>query len=313
MHFFRGTGIRGLRGILPKQGNIIRPLLFARRENIESFAKEHQLQFVTDHTNSESEYTRNYFRNQLIPLVQKHFPEAGENILHNIIRLRETEDLYDHAIGLHKKKLLEQVGNEVHIPVRKLKKSFPLTSIVYEIIKDYGFTAHQVKETIGLLDSETGKYISSSTHRIIKNRNWLLISPVQTLEARLFLVEEKDEVIEFSNGKIEIKKITNLKTPINNDKLVAQLDLEEIQFPLLLRKWKQGDYFYPLGMRKKKKLSRFFIDQKLSLTQKEQVWVIEMNKKIAWVVGLRIDDRFKIKEKTKKILVFSLSIAPTDN
>ncbi|MGG9964625.1 tRNA lysidine(34) synthetase TilS [Ferruginibacter sp. SUN106] len=301
MNFFRGTGIKGLHGILPKQNKIIRPLLFANKKELIAFAIENKLQFVTDYTNTQNDFTRNYFRNELIPAVQKVFPAANENILKNINRLAEAEQLYNQAIEMYKKKLLEIRGNEIHIPVLKLQKLMPLSSIVYEIIKDYGFTALQTEEVIGLLQSESGKYVQSLSYRIIRNRKWLIISPNKTENAQNILIEETDKKIFFESGVLEIEKSLPLST-INNQLSTAQLDASEIQFPLLLRKWKQGDYFYPLGMQKKKKLSRFFIDQKLSLTQKENVWVIETNKKILWVIGLRIDNRFKITDTTKQIL-----------
>jgi tRNA(Ile)-lysidine synthase len=309
MNFFKGTGINGLHGILPKQGNIIRPLLFAKKEEIAVFAKANNLAFVEDSSNTSDKYTRNYFRNQLIPDLQKVFPQVEDNLLNNIERFREIELLYYHSVQLQKKKLLEQKGNEIHIPVLKLLKTAALNTIVYEIIKDYGFTAHQTDEVIALLKSETGKYIQSATHRIIKNRNWLIIAPNENTEAETILIEEKDKKIEFQQGELCLEQFTttNHQPPTTN--FVAQLNAAEIKFPLLLRKWKTGDYFYPLGMKKKKKLSRFFIDQKLSLTQKEKTWVIEMDKKIVWVVGLRIDDRFKITDSTENRLQITLTVA----
>ena len=134
---------------------------------------------------------------------------------------------------------------------------------------------------------------------------WVIISPNQSTGADNILIENEGN-IDFTDGNLEIKKLqtTNLKLQTSNQ--IAQLDAKKLSFPLILRKWKQGDYFYPLGMNKKKKLSRFFIDQKLSLTQKEKTWVIEMNKKIIWVVGMRIDDRFKITDATKEILQITL-------
>jgi tRNA(Ile)-lysidine synthase len=209
--------------------------------------------------------------------------------------------LYNQAIALHKKRLLEPKGNEIHIPVLKLKQSQPLSSIVYEIIKEYGFTGNQTGEVISLFESESGKYIQSATHRIIKNRKWLIISPNQTQKASTIIIEGEGDTL-FDEGKLELKKIIHYPLSITNYPDIAQLDLGKINFPLLLRKWKKGDYFYPLGMKKKKKISRFLIDIKLSLTQKEKVWVIEQDKKIIWVVGLRIDDRFKILEKTSEAL-----------
>ncbi len=305
MNFFKGTGINGLKAILPKQAKIARPLLFAGKEEIISFAKEHKLEFVEDSSNASDKYTRNYFRNKLIPGIKEVFPQVEENLLNNLQRFREAEQLYQQAIDQHKKKLLEQRGNEIHIPVLKLLKAQPLHSIVYEIIKDFGFTAHQADDCIALLKSETGKYIQSPSYRIIRNRAWIIISPNETTEANNVLIEREGD-IDFIEGKLEIKKIqtSNLKPQTSHQ--TAQLDAEKINFPIFLRKWKQGDYFYPLGMNKKKKLSRFFIDQKLSLTQKEKAWVIEMNKKIVWVVGMRIDDRFKITDATKEILQITL-------
>lgn len=309
MNFFKGTGINGLHGILPKQGNIIRPLLFAKKEEINLFAKANNLAFVEDSSNALDKYTRNYFRNQLIPDLQKVFPQVEDNLLNNIERFREIELLYQQSVQLHTKKLLEKKDNEMHIPVLKLLKTPALNTIMYEIIKDYGFTALQTNDVVALLKCETGKYISSATYRIIKNRNWLIIAPNKTTEAENIFIKDNDKMIEFQHGQIrfELLSTQNLKPITQNH--IAQLDATNIKFPLLLRKWKPGDYFYPLGMQKKKKLNRFLIDQKLSPTQKEKTWVIEMDKKIIWVVGLRIDNRFKITDHTKNILQLSLTVA----
>ena len=305
MNFFRGTGIKGLHGILPKQNKITRPLLFANKKELNEFATDNKLEFVTDNTNAQNDFTRNYFRNELIPAVKKVFPEADENILKNIARLGEAEQLYNQAIDLHKYKLLGKKGNEIHIPVLKLLKTAPLSTVVYEIIKEYNFSSHQTEDVIALLKSDSGKYVQSASHRIIKNRKWLIISSNKTIEADNILIEEKDKKIAFAAGELQIEKPSTFNLQPSTS--IAQFDSKEIKFPLLLRKYKQGDYFYPLGMQKKKKLSRFFIDQKLSLIQKENIWVIESNKKILWVVGMRIDDRFKITDKTKEVLQISFS------
>jgi tRNA(Ile)-lysidine synthase len=296
-----------LQGILPKQGKIIRPLLFAKREEILLFLQENNLDFVEDSSNASDKYTRNYFRHQLIPPIEKVFPKAEDNLMNNLERFREIEILYQQSIDLHKKKLLEQKGNEIHIPVLKLLKAEPQKTIFYEIIKDFGFTAHQTDEAIHLLKSESGKYISSATHKILKNRNWLIISPIDNRIAQHVLINETDTEIDFESGRLMIKKEEMQNEKIRSSNSIAMLDIQDISFPLLLRKWKQGDYFYPLGMQKKKKLSKFFIDQKMSLTEKENVWVIESNKRIIWIVGRRIDDRFKIKEKTKKVLLLQIN------
>jgi tRNA(Ile)-lysidine synthase len=311
INFFRGTGIHGLRGILPKQEKIVRPLLIFRKAEIINFAIEHDLTWVEDSSNDTDDYTRNYFRHQVIPHIKKVYPEAEQNLLSNLQRFADIEMLYQQSIQRHKDKLIEKKGQEVHIPVLKLKKSSPLSTIIHEIIKDFGFTSAQVNEVAKLLDSETGKYVQSRTHRIIKNRKWLIIAPKIAHAAENIIIEESDPVISFELGELyfEPVKTSDMRINVKNNqpgKHIAQLDAAEITYPLLLRKWKTGDYFYPLGMKKKKKLSRFFIDQKLSKTDKEHCWIIEMNKKIIWVVGQRIDERFKTQPSTTHSLLITL-------
>ncbi len=306
MNIFRGTGISGLHGIPLKQNHIIRPLLFAKREKILQYAQENNLQWVEDSSNKKDDYTRNYFRQQLIPQLQTIFPKAEENILQNIERWKEAESFYDESIASTLKKIITQKNNEIHLPVLLLQKQKNTKTILHEIVKDYGFTAHQLDDILNLLKAESGKYIASQSHRIIKNRNWLIISPNQTTEADNILIEENDNEIEFENGTLLIQnsklKTQNKEQYFSSDNYTVTIDAKHISYPLMLRKWKQGDYFYPLGMDKKKKLSRFFIDNKLSITDKEKIWVIESNKKIVWIAGYRIDNRFRLTEQTENIL-----------
>ena len=191
------------------------------------------------------------------------------------------------------------------MPVLKLQKTEALQTVLFEITKEFGFTSKQTVDIIRLLNAGSGKFIDSVTHRIIRNRKWLIISLLKSEDQSHYLIEDSDEYLQFAGQSITVKKIPK-PIKIESDSLVAQLDAKDIVFPLLLRKWQQGDYFYPLGMKKKKKLSRFFIDNKLSLPQKENTWVIEMNKKIVWIVGQRIDDRFKIDTNTQNIIRMEL-------
>lgn len=299
MNFFKGTGIAGLRGILPKQGKIIRPLLFAGKQEFQAFAISQSLQWVEDSSNESDKYTRNYFRHQVIPFIQKIYPGAEKNLAQNLARFRDTELLYQQAIERHKKKLLTVKGNEVYIPVLKLQQVVPFNTVLYEIMHEFGFSAAQTNEVAALLESDSGRYVQSLTHRIIRNRAWLIIVPVKTAEASIIPIEKTGRY-DFPGGSLELSPATDRKP--ETDLNIACLDAAAIQFPLILRPWKTGDYFYPLGMTKKKKLARFFIDQKLSIPEKENTWVLEMDKKIVWVIGRRIDDRFKIKETTKQIL-----------
>lgn len=306
MHFFRGTGIRGVRGILPKHQSIVRPLLFALRADIEQFANENNLSFVVDSTNAENEYTRNYFRNNLIPSIKKVFPKVEDNILHNAQRFGDIENMYHYTIEAAKKKVVIVKGEEIHLPVLLLQKYTFYRTLIWEILKEYGYSSHQAEDVVTLLKSESGKWVDSSTHRVLRNRKWLIVAPKKIGATQHIVIESVEDKVTFHQQALQFSFLPIEQYKGNKDTMVEYLDAAEIQFPILLRKWKQGDYFYPLGMDKKKKLSKFFIDNKLSLNDKENVWVLEMNKKIIYVVGMRIDNRFKISPSTKKLLCIQL-------
>lgn len=301
MAFFRGTGIKGLAGIKEKNGKLRRPLLFARRAQLEHFLIDEKLSFVQDDSNLHDDYTRNYFRNTILPMIVKVYPETDENILNNIERMKETALLFQDAVAQKLKKLIAQKGNESYLPVLLLQQQASLKTLMHEIVKDFGFTSAQLTDILQLMHSHSGKYVLSPTHRILRNRRHLIISPLQELQNSTVVIEQPG-IYSFSNGTIAIKEKRAVKNFFIDDPYRALIDAKDIVYPLLLRRWKTGDYFYPLGMRKKKKVSRFLIDQKLSLTEKEKTWVVEMNKKIIWIVGHRIDDRFKLTETTSKIL-----------
>ena len=312
MNFFKGTGINGLQGIAAKDagigGKVARPLLFATKEEILEYAQVNQLTWREDQSNQTNKYTRNYFRNELLPSIEKVFPKVNDNLMDNLNRFKEVNTIYDLGLSTLLKKLMEPKGEDIYISVLKLLKTPAISTVLFEILSKYQFTSHQIPEVIKLLKADSGKYLVSPTHRLLKNRQWMILSPIKSLQSGCILIEAGQTDIEFLGGELKIKTI---ETPlqINKDNKVALLDSKEIKFPLLLRKYKQGDYFYPLGMSKKKKLSRFFIDSKLSLKEKEQIWVIESNKKIIWVLGHRIDDRFKITPQTKSVL--SINLIPT--
>lgn len=305
MNFFRGTGLHGLTGIPAANNYIRRPLLNFSKEELLAFAKENNLSFVEDSSNQSSKYTRNYFRNELIPAITKVYPQVKENLQDNIKRFKEIEKLYQFSVGELKKKICRYKGKEIHIPVKQLM-NFNNTALVYEIIADYGFNEKQVDELVKLAGSDSGKFIQSpdNSYRIIKHRYWFIISPTQTVETDNIIIEEKNKSIDFVLGKLLIEKSSNTKQASSISTI--SLDAKEIKFPLLLRKWKTGDYFYPLGMQKKKKINRFLIDQKLSLSAKENVWVIESNQRIVWVVNYRIDDRFKLTASTTDVIRLAL-------
>lgn len=302
MHFFRGTGIAGLRGMLPVQGNVVRPLLFASRQQLQQFAKEQQLTWVEDSSNLLETYARNYVRHSLLTTAERIYPDLQNRLAGNLARFAETEALYKQAIAWHRKQLVEQKGNEMHLPVLKLKKTIPLQSVLYELLQPYGFQATQLPDVISLLDAETGRFVASATHRILRNRAWLVVSPTDTIDAVTILIDGPG-LYTFPGGELQLTEREYRKEEeLETDTTTAILDARKMSFPLLLRKWKTADYFYPLGMRKKKKIARFLIDQKKSKIDKEKIWVLEAQHRICWVVGHRIDDRFRVLPATSTVL-----------
>jgi tRNA(Ile)-lysidine synthase len=307
MNFFRGTGLEGLTGMPEQnklQANALRPMLHFKRKDILQYAQDNNLTWVDDSSNESVKYTRNLFRNELLPAIAKVYPQVEDNLLDNIDRLQKTNKLYKELVENLKTRLLVKKGNEIHIPVLQLMK-YADTSLIYEVIKDYGFSEKQVEEVVKLSTAESGKYIANDQYRIIKHRHWFIIAPY-VAASNTIVIDEGREVTYFPGGEIKTKSVKKEKFKLDKSEWTAQLDAGQLEWPLLFRRWKTADYFYPLGMKKKKKLSRFFIDQKLSKSQKENIWVVESNKKIIWVAGYRIDDRYKVVESTKEVLEISI-------
>jgi tRNA(Ile)-lysidine synthase len=314
-HLLRGTGLSGLRGMLPKQGDVIRPLLEVRRSELEIYASENNIAYVEDSSNLTDKYTRNFIRLKVLPVLEEVHPGAQKAMGENLQRFREAEMLMQQSLERHHKKLIHKKGEEVHLPIRLLKITQPLKTILWSILKKYSFSSPQVEEVIRLIDSESGHHVDSLTHRVIKNRAWLILAPLQALEdtgvVQLQVIQEfpvtikmPDKTLVLETELLNTEPHSLYSKPQATDQEV--FDMHKITLPLLVRKTQPGDYFYPLGLGKKKKVARFLIDQKASQTEKEKVRVLVSGDKIVWVIGWRIDDRFKLTEKSSRILKASL-------
>jgi len=303
INLFKGTGISGLHGILPVNGKIIRPLLFATKEMIAAYAIEQKVAFREDASNATDDYLRNAVRHNIVPVVQQWFPNAVLNVNEGIARFAEAEVLYKKAIEQERKKLLQKRGQDFYIPILKLRHHQPLATICYELLQPFGFSAGQVPNVLGLLGAESGHYVASNSHRIIRNRDFLIVTSLPAATSDFIVIDAAPCVIDtgkylFSFSVRERPKI------ISTDANEALLDMKDITFPLMLRKWRAGDYLYPLGMKMKmKKVSRLLIDEKVALHDKEDIRILECSKRVAWVSGIRIDERFKIKDSTAKVLL----------
>lgn len=306
MNLSKGTGISGLHGILPKQGALVRPLLFATREDVAAYMVAEQLAFMEDSSNASDKYTRNYFRHHVLPPLREAYPDVVRQTGASIERFREAEMLYRQSVEEYRKKLVEQKGEEYFIPVLKFKQVKPLATIAYELFKPFGCNTHLAAQAADLLNAMPGKFVTTATHRIVRDRKWLIITPLQADISAHFLIEEGQQEVQIPGFRLSIRTAKYDGREIPADAGTAYINLAEIRFPLMVRKWKQGDYCYPLGLNKKKKLSRLFIDQKLSLPAKEKIWVLESDKRIAWVMGMRLDHRFRVTEHTDQMLVIKM-------
>ena len=299
----RGTGIRGLSGINRKSGKIIRPLLFASRNEIISHSKDHQIRYREDSSNKSVKYARNRIRHHIIPEFVTINPGFRKNILETITTLSDVDEIYRNTIENIKKEVFTVSDQKILINISRIKGLTPLNTILYELIRPYHFPKQSVSDIIESLDGIAGKQFYSSTHRLIKDRENLIITELPEYERDLYYVE--DDVIHISQPiplsftQSDIPE--ELEFP--REKRIASIDYDLLDFPLIIRKWKQGDYFQPLGMKNIKKVSDFFIDNKLSIHDKENTWLIVSGNKIVWIIGQRIDDRFKITAKSNRMLI----------
>ena len=310
INLIRGTGIAGLHGILPKKNKIVRPLLFATRKDIEAYARKEKLIFREDSSNLSQKYIRNRIRQTIIPALKEMNPSLETTIKNDIERLREVELIFKQAVNEKRKKLIKKSrdskGAET-ILIAELKKLEPIKTWLYELLNPYNFNIETVNDIILSLGKTSGKQFFSLTHRIIKDRKHLIITSLPVFQNIPVNISSKTKTIS-KPVKLKISKIvrTNAwKPPADNT--IACLDYDQLVFPLKLRKWKTGDSFYPLGMDKKKKLSDFLIDNKVSIPDKEQIYVLESNNEIIWIVGHRIDNRFKITGHTRDIYFIKIN------
>ena len=303
----RGTGITGLTGIKPLSGKLVRPLLFATRQSITEYSYEYEVPFREDSSNAETKYVRNKIRHQLLPIFKEINPSIESTLNETILRVNEINEIYSHSIAEIRSGITINRPDITAFNIKELHKGEISRTILYELFKPYGVGSLQIDDLINIIDGSSGKQINTLTHRIIKNRDELLISANNDEKEISYTVRDIEELKNVPG--ISAVYITDATTefihPGNNT--TECFDAGKIKFPLTIRKWKSGDNFCPLGMKQKKKLSNYFIDSKFSLFDKEKCLILESDGEIAWLIGKRIDDRFKVTPTTKKILNISLS------
>jgi len=307
INLIRGTGVDGLTGIKPVSGKLIRPMLFATRREIEEYALSESIQWREDKTNKELLYVRNRIRHIIIPVIREINPSFEDTMAETAERFSEVRELLDSCTeNIRSKVSVEAQGNTV-FNIQKLKECRPLKTVLFELFRPYGIGPGQIPLLAGLLDARTGAMLFTDTHRIIKNRNDLVVTGLPDGVKPEYIANDIEELRQIPF--IAKAETEDLATPyvIPTDPYIAWLDAGTIRFPLKIRGWNQGDRFQPLGMNSFKKLSDYFIDRKLPRHVKEKVLVLESGGEIAWVMGERIDHRFRVTGNTKKVLVIEIS------
>jgi tRNA(Ile)-lysidine synthase len=304
----RGTGIAGLHGIPVQQRKIIRPMLFTQRKEIESYAFANHLEFAEDSSNKSLKYTRNRIRHKVIPQLEKINPGFKLAVNETIEKIKDFEAIYRKTIEETRNSIIEEKGDSISIKSSAFYNLDPIETIAFELLSPFGFTKSQIGDIIGLRDSISGKEVISPTHRLIKDRDRLILLPIKADDRiKVYLIDYEGLIIGITNPvKVQAECLARKPEKFDDTGLTAYLDLDKLTFPLIIRKWERGDFFFPLGMTKQKKLSDFFIDLKYSKFDKENQWLLCSGNDIVWIIGKRIDDRFKIIPGTKKVLRISI-------
>ena len=311
INLLRGAGLNGLKGMKPQNGIIIRPLLWASREQIRKYAVENHIVWREDHTNVESVYLRNRIRNQLLPVFDELQPKARQGLYKSLEHLSAENELYRELLKEKLAQIVERDGEIQRLLYSKLVKTEvpepvegPVYSfqLLFEWLRPYGFNTDQCHFIHESIRTGIGNQYCSPTHCLVIGRDDLQLSEIK---------EKTDVEIQIQIGEEEILSPIHLRFSklektadfiINKSSDVAQLDFDKLSFPLTLRHWRHGDRFCPLGMKGSKLLSDFFVDQKFSEFQKQNVWLlVSADGDILWAVGYRIDDRFKIVNDTKTV------------
>ncbi len=306
LNLTRGTGIAGMHGILPKKNKIIRPVLFLTREEINQVVGQEGFSYREDNSNESTKYARNKIRLEVIPILKELNPSLEETFEANRKRFAELEVLLNKQVREIKAKLFKEPGpGEYEISLAALKELEPLDTLLYELFHPYGFTESILNDLKKAWDGTPGKVFSSGSHDLHLDRGRLLLTHRKDTLPEDVHIHEEDTLITWDNTKFSSRSVSISDFELRPGIGIAQVDRALLKFPLLLRRWSTGDRFQPLGVNGKKKVSDFFIEQKIPLGRKKNIGILENgNGDIIWIAGLRIDERYKITANTKKVFIF---------
>jgi tRNA(Ile)-lysidine synthase len=307
LNLSKGTGIAGLHGILPKRGHLIRPMLFADKEMIMDYVVENQLIWREDSSNESQKYQRNFIRQEIVPKFKEINQNFDETIERTIEKVNALELFFEFEKENFKTKYLIEKDGVFYLPFNKLIENRALEAIYVALFGDFNFGYSQIKEILNATQAEAGKTFISASHILVKDRTDFVIKPKDILNdfgtIEIDLGFENSVELKIQNFKLKFSQETIAENhKFKTSKKTASIDFIALKSPIKIRKWKEGDWFCPLGMNKKKNISDFLNAEKVPLNLKKDVCVITSNGSIVWVVGYRIDNRFKLSDKSEKML-----------
>lgn len=305
INLIRGTGINGLKGIPQKQNLIVRPLLSAKKEDILAYAKKNKLKYRDDSSNDEVKYKRNYLRHEIIPGLKKLNPALESTFENNIRLFKQTATVVKQFVSEKRKEIVEG-SSSFKINIKKILAEESAELLLFEWLSPKGFNTAQVEQIFNSLSSKlSGKLFFSETHQALIDRDYIFVEPLEiSAPQKEYLIKNLSD---FKKLPFKINAALTVSKKIISNKNTAQIDFAKPTFPLTIRKWKAGDKFMPLGMNGFKKISDFLINQKLNRFEKENVWLLLNKNEVVWVIGWRLDERYKINSSTKKILKLDLN------
>lgn len=293
----RGSGLDGLTGIPQQNDKVIRPLLIFNRQEIEEYAKENSLQWREDSSNASDKYLRNAIRHDLVPILKKINPNFLAAFQKTQSFLQQSQEMVEDASEMIFQHVANEIGSEIHFDLEKLMQLPNYSSYLYLWLKEFGFSDWDVISD--LVESQSGKQVFSKQYRLLKNRDTLILSPLEEISNEEYFIDKNQKEVKIPLN-LSFCKVTDIFASSNSSIFV---DENKLKFPLQIRKWKKGDLFHPFGMNgKSKKVSKFFKDEKLSLIEKEKMWLLCSDNQIVWIIGARADERFKIETTTTQIV-----------
>lgn len=313
LNLTRGTGIAGLHGILPKRGHLIRPLLFLSRTEINELIEKEHLDYVEDSSNLSTNYARNKIRLKVLPQLKEINGNLEVTFQHNIQRFADTEQVLQKVVADLSQKLLLEKEDGIHLSISEIKSLSPQKLLLFEVLKPYGFSEHLVAGVLQALNKQSGISFFSPSHQLTLDRDDLILVALKDKDATArqhLMIHVEDLVTPLPEGELLMttlsKSTFEQKHQFRKDHFEAYLDAEKLIYPLVLRSRQNGDKFKPIGMSNFKKLSDFFIDEKVSVTRKDDIPIlVNGNGEIIWVLGLRQDNRYKITPATKNVRIFT--------